>query len=73
MRIEMGQSESEARRELYDLQARDYQPPLADDPSVAVDTTQPISQQLREVYTELGHLLFDSELSIDGLPRHGDD
>jgi aminoglycoside phosphotransferase family enzyme/predicted kinase len=58
-RIDMGQSESEARTELYDLQARDYQPPLADDPSIAVDTTQAMSQQLQAVYAELGHLLFD--------------
>jgi hypothetical protein len=53
------QSESEARTELYDLQARDYEPPLADDPSITVDTTQPISQQLLAVYAELGHLLFN--------------
>ena len=58
-RIDTGQSESEARTELYDLQARDYQPPLADDPSITIDTTQPISQQVSVVCAELGHLLFD--------------
>jgi aminoglycoside phosphotransferase family enzyme/predicted kinase len=58
-RVNTGQSESEARTELYDLQARDYEPPLADDPSVTVDTTQAMSQQLPVVYVELGRLLFD--------------
>jgi aminoglycoside phosphotransferase family enzyme/predicted kinase len=58
-RIDTAQSESEARTELYDLQARDYQPPSANDPSITIDTTQPISQQLQTVYAELGHLLFD--------------
>jgi predicted kinase len=58
-RIDTGQSESEARTELYDLQARDYQPPLADDPSITIDTTQPISQQVSVICAELGHLLFD--------------
>jgi aminoglycoside phosphotransferase family enzyme/predicted kinase len=58
-RIDTGQSESEARTELYDLQSRDYQPPLADDPSITIDTTQQISQQVSVVCAELGHLLFD--------------
>jgi hypothetical protein len=58
-RADTGQSESEARTELYDLQARDYQPTLADDPSITVDTTQPMSQQQHVVCAELRHLLFE--------------
>jgi predicted kinase len=58
-RADTGQSESEARTELYDLQARDYQPTLADDPSITVDTTQPMSQQQRLVCAELRRLLFE--------------
>jgi predicted kinase len=58
-RMDAGHSESEARAELYDLQAREYQPPLAGDPSITVDTTQAMSHQLQAVYAELGHLLFD--------------
>jgi predicted kinase len=58
-RADTGLSESEARVDLYDLQARDYQPPLGGDPSITVDTTQAISQQLQAVFAELGHLLFD--------------
>jgi aminoglycoside phosphotransferase family enzyme/predicted kinase len=58
-RRDTGQSESEARADLYDIQARDYQPPLASDPSITVDTTQAMSQQLHVVYAKLGHLLFD--------------
>jgi predicted kinase len=58
-RIDTGKSESEARTELFDLQARDYEPALAEYPSMTVDTTQPISQQLQAIYAELGHLLFD--------------
>ncbi|MEX2307311.1 MAG: AAA family ATPase [Pirellulales bacterium] len=58
-RVDTGQSESEARTELHDLQARDYQPLLADDPSITIDTTQPISQQVSVVCAELGRRLFD--------------
>jgi aminoglycoside phosphotransferase family enzyme/predicted kinase len=58
-RIDTGQGKSEARSELYDLQAREYQPPLADERSITVDTTEPISEQARVVYSELGRLLFD--------------
>jgi aminoglycoside phosphotransferase family enzyme/predicted kinase len=57
-RADTRQSESEARTELYDLQARDYQPALADAPSITVDTTQPMSQQQRLVCAELRRLLF---------------
>ena len=58
-RAATGQSESEARTELYDLQARDLEPPWADDPFVTVDTTQAMSRQVSAVCAELRGLLFD--------------
>jgi hypothetical protein len=58
-RAEIGQSESEARTELYDLQARDFEPPCADDPSVTVDTTWDMQHQLAVIYAQLRRLLFD--------------
>jgi predicted kinase len=57
-RAETGQSESEARTELYDRQARDIEPPPADELFVMVDTTQSMSHQLHLVYAELRRLLF---------------
>jgi aminoglycoside phosphotransferase family enzyme/predicted kinase len=58
-RAEFGQSESEARTELYDLQARDFESPCADDPSITVDTAQPISDQVRVVCAELRRRLLN--------------
>jgi aminoglycoside phosphotransferase family enzyme/predicted kinase len=58
-RAEQGQSESEARTELYDLQARDFELPCADDPYLTVDTTQAISQQVIAVCSELRRILFN--------------
>jgi aminoglycoside phosphotransferase family enzyme/predicted kinase len=57
-RAEQGQSESEARIELYDLQARDFESPCADDPSITVDTTRAISEQVNAVCAELRGMLF---------------
>ena len=53
-RAESGQGESEARTELYDLQARELEPPWADEPAMIVDTTQALSQQFHAVCTKLG-------------------
>jgi predicted kinase len=58
-RIDTGRSKSEARTELFDLQEQEYQPPLADEPSMTIDTTQAMSKQLQAVYAELGRRLFD--------------
>ena len=58
-RTDTGTSESEARTELYDLQARDLEPPWADDPAATVDTTEALSKQLQAVCAELRRLLFD--------------
>ncbi|MEX2306264.1 MAG: AAA family ATPase [Pirellulales bacterium] len=58
-RAEFGQSESEARTELYDLQARDFESPCADDPSITVDTAQAMSHQMSAVFAELRRLLFN--------------
>ena len=52
-RAAAGQSESEARTELYDLQARDIEPPWADEPFVVSDTSQTTSKQLDLVCAEL--------------------
>ena len=57
-RADTGQSESEARTELYDLQAQDLEPPWADEPAITIDTTCALSQQLRAVCTELKRLAF---------------
>jgi aminoglycoside phosphotransferase family enzyme/predicted kinase len=57
-RAEQGQSESEARTELYDLQARDFESPCADDPSITVDTTETMSDQVKAVCAELRHMIF---------------
>lgn len=56
-RAKDGDTESEARAELYDLQARDLEPPRADDPAITVDTTQATSQQIQAVCAELQKLL----------------
>lgn len=55
-RSETGQSESEARTELYDLQAQDFEPPWADEPAITVDTTCALSEQFRTVCAELKRL-----------------
>jgi aminoglycoside phosphotransferase family enzyme/predicted kinase len=57
-RAQQGQSESEARTELYDLQARDFESPCADDPSITVDTTQTMASQIDTVCAELRRQLF---------------
>jgi aminoglycoside phosphotransferase family enzyme/predicted kinase len=59
LRADQGQSESEARTELYDLQARDFEPPCADDPSITVDTAQSLSHQTDAVCAALRDVLFD--------------
>jgi aminoglycoside phosphotransferase family enzyme/predicted kinase len=55
-RTETGQSQSEARTELYDLQAQDLEPPWADEPTITVDTTSAVSEQHQAVYAELKRL-----------------
>lgn len=57
-RSRIGASESEARAEFYDQQLREFEPPRADEPTVMVDTTQVIPQQLYAVYTVLRQMLF---------------
>jgi len=55
-RIESGQSQSEARTELYDLQAQDLEPPWADEPTITVDSTCDVPEQNRTVCAELKRL-----------------
>ncbi|HVT30564.1 MAG TPA: AAA family ATPase [Lacipirellulaceae bacterium] len=52
-RAESGLSESEARTELYDLQAKELEPPWADEPAISVDSTQPVARQAKAVFAEL--------------------
>jgi aminoglycoside phosphotransferase family enzyme/predicted kinase len=58
-RADYGRSESEARTELYDLQARDFESPCADDPSITVDTTQALSNQVNAVCAGVRRQLFE--------------
>jgi aminoglycoside phosphotransferase family enzyme/predicted kinase len=55
-RSDSGQSESEARTELYDLQARDVELPWADEPAISVDTTATLEKQFRHVCDKLKEL-----------------
>jgi predicted kinase len=55
-RIETGQSQSEARTELYDLQAQDLESPWADEPTITLETTSGVSEQNRAVCAELKRL-----------------
>jgi aminoglycoside phosphotransferase family enzyme/predicted kinase len=56
-RQEAGHSESEARSELYDLQAQDLEPLRADEPAITIDTTRRVSQQFRAVCDKLKALI----------------
>jgi predicted kinase len=62
-RADQGVSESEARVELYDLQARDFESPCADDPCITVDTAQPMTRQMDAVRAVLRRVLFNEELT----------
>jgi len=66
LRAAGGQSESEARTELYDLQARDFEPPWADEPAITIDTTQPLQEQMRLVFHELRRMLTDTAMNHAG-------
>jgi aminoglycoside phosphotransferase family enzyme/predicted kinase len=57
-RARSGRSRSEARGELYDLQAQEFDPPQRDEPAVTVDTTHALRQQLETVCRELRRRLF---------------
>jgi predicted kinase len=52
-RAEAGQSESEARADLYDAQARGFQPPIDETSTVRIDSTAPLVQQLQDVCEKL--------------------
>ena len=57
-RASAGQNESEGRTDLYDLQARDFEPLNADEPAVKVDTAEDLPLQLRAIYDALRTNLF---------------
>jgi aminoglycoside phosphotransferase family enzyme/predicted kinase len=50
--------DSEARSDLYDEQVREFEPPAADEPTLAVDGRQAPAALCREVSRALGTLLF---------------
>jgi predicted kinase len=52
-RVEEGRAESEARADLYEAQARDFQPPGDDTSTVRIDTSAYIVQQLEHVCEKL--------------------
>jgi predicted kinase len=52
-RVEEGRAESEARADLYEAQARDFQPPSDDTSTVRIDTSAHIVQQLDHVCEKL--------------------
>jgi aminoglycoside phosphotransferase family enzyme/predicted kinase len=51
-----GQSESEARTELYDLQSQELESPWADEPAISIDTTAALEKQVRDVCDKLKKL-----------------
>ena len=57
-RAQAGGSDSEARAELYDLQADEFEPLMAGNPVVYVDTSGPLPQQMQAVCGELQTCLF---------------
>jgi aminoglycoside phosphotransferase family enzyme/predicted kinase len=57
-RATSGRGDSEARADLYDLQARDLEPMKEGDPAINVDTALDMSSQLQAVCNELKDCLF---------------
>jgi predicted kinase len=57
-RLRVASSHSEARPDLYEQQARDFEPPSCDEPAVTVDTSRQVSCQIEKVYAELRQWLF---------------
>jgi hypothetical protein len=53
-----GESESEGRVELYDLQAKEFEPPEAAEPGLEIVTTEPLSRQVEAVCNALRGCLF---------------
>jgi predicted kinase len=53
-----GDSDSEARTELYDEQAHELEPLSPSELAITMDTTQPMSHQLTTVFRKLRDLLF---------------
>lgn len=57
-RASAGGGDSEARADLYDLQAGEFESVRAGDPVVPVDTGDPLARQIQTVCDELRHRLF---------------
>ena len=58
-RAEIGVTDSEARPELYDRQLAEYEPFDTNLPSIEIDTTGSINQELQPVFDDLRPRLFD--------------
>ena len=63
-RTQAGGDHSEARPELYEQQAKDFESPSSDEPTVTIDTSEPAPCQMEEVYRHLCHRLFSEALDI---------
>jgi aminoglycoside phosphotransferase family enzyme/predicted kinase len=57
-RIQLGGSESEARVDLYEAQARELQEPTDDESVIRIDTISDLSQQTRAIFDALHDRLF---------------
>jgi len=57
-RLQSANSRSEARPDLYERQARDFEPPAGNEPAVTVDTSRQIACEIEKVYAELRRQLF---------------
>jgi aminoglycoside phosphotransferase family enzyme/predicted kinase len=57
-RSRIGDSLSEARVEFYELQVRDFENPVDDEPTITVDTSQSLTHQLDAVFSGLRCRLF---------------
>jgi aminoglycoside phosphotransferase family enzyme/predicted kinase len=58
-RIELGNSTSEARPDIYETQLREFEAPGPEENFIAVDTTRPMSAQLRATYEAVKRVLFE--------------
>jgi predicted kinase len=57
-RIQLGNSASEARADIYQRQLEEFEPLGTTAISVTIDSTRPLSDQLKLIYDELRRLLF---------------
>jgi aminoglycoside phosphotransferase family enzyme/predicted kinase len=63
-RIKLGGSESEARNDLYEAQAREFQEPTDDELVIRIDTTSDAGQQTRAVFDALHDRLLATQTAL---------